>query len=124
MAHGMEYSKVVIPEHVIKQFMPRGVNDICVLELLAIPLLLATRTNCFGSSRLAIYIDKAGVVGAFTRGSSKAGDYKQVIRWAWVWFVHRNGAVDLREIVALANIADWQSRGGGTFGQFCTRHLG
>ena len=105
-----KYTYMRVPDEVWVQFLPRGDAQICMQELLAVPLLLSTFREDLESALVLLAIDNQGVLHSIINGRGGAEDLNLAVGAVWLDLARMQVALHVVRVESAANIADGPSR--------------
>ena len=105
-----KYTFMRVPDEVWVQFLPRDDAQICMQELLAVPLLLSTFRDELSSSLALLAIDNQGVLHSIINGRGGAEDLNLAVGRLWLDLACMQVALHVVRVESAANIADGPSR--------------
>ena len=104
------YTSAPAPSALVSQFLPRGDNQIGMLELLAPILAVGTWPQTFCNVLWTAWIDNQGVLHDLLKGGSLAEDANVLIGRLWLSLASSNTALYVERVESKSNVADGPTR--------------
>ena len=104
------YTSTSVPSALVSQFLPRGDNQIGMLELLAPILALGTWPETFCNVLWTAWIDNQGVLHNLLKGGSLAEDANVLIGRMWMHLASCDSDLFVERVESKSNVADGPTR--------------
>ena len=105
-----KYTWMEVPQQTWDSLLPREDNQIGVTEAMAVALALETFKSELTGCRVSFFVDNAGALAGFIKGSSRSAEQNIIIGEAWMFFARHQVAACFWRVASKCNCADGPSR--------------
>ena len=104
------WTRVRTPDHIWRQLLERGDQQIGVQEMLGVALAWGTYSDILKGTRWTSFVDNQGVLGAILKGGSGAPEVNMAVGHLWLDLAAYAVDLHVARVESKANISDGPSR--------------